>query len=820
VRHGILSVEPRREHARRLGIPDAAERVLVLAESSHWDPNWMFTSEQYFRFGVRRTLDRVLDELDRDERRVWSADCVFFLAMYWDRCPHQRDRLAAAIESGRIRLTTSGVTTQDTLLPSTESILRDFLIGQEWLRERGMHQEPTLAYFPDSFGHAPTLPSLLVASGFDQAIVTRIDGAAFVGSDWERSRNFPRPESSAEMLTEAGSADFVWRDHAGAEVLAHWHPFTYGQGDMIASVGALRYMSLPTSIRDRSPRRVAARLQRQADRLAPLARTPYLLCPIGMDFVHPIPDLWDLIDEFNEHVYPRTGLWVTNAGADDYLALVGTHRAELPVLELDPNPYWTGFYASRPELKRSHRSLVDRLVVTEAETVAAGDPRRSARLAGELREAWWTAAVGNHHDFVTGTSPDRVVRTEQEPWLASAHQVLDRVHPRSVELDDHDAATAVAGVHGVRHEWVGGVLRVDTGPLVVLIDPARGGALTEVHLDGIPVMRGLTGDLVAHDDSGGLWRMGGEYRGGRFRVVDALSRRAAEVVVDADGAERLDVVAMGLLDGVPVRRCFRFTAGGRSIGVEATCTPGERRTVTLRLATPGTAAMLRMDQPGGAITRPVHRHFSPTFWPTSSWLSADPGDGGRGLALAVDMPRAVGVSGDGSVDVVVARNTTKEVAWNVLPLPACPARGSEPGATTATLTMWWPTDPTTAELVRETIAVGPDVERRRRQATARRLVHLSAIDGPATDASDPVGAIEVLALKPAQRGPGTILRFIDWDHRPGRRIRLRTTMALGSASLCDVRERDLSALPPIECDGGTELRFEPRTAIVSVRLVV
>ena len=139
-------------------------------------------------------------------------------------------------------------------------------------------------------------------------------------------------------------------------MLAHWHPFTYGQGDMLSSIGPLRYMGLPTSIRDRSPRHVAARLEGHADKLAPLARTRYLLCPIGLDFVHPIPGLLELIDRYNEDCYPTTGLWVTNAGADDYLDLVDDHRGDLPVLELDPNPYWTGFYASRPELKRSHRS--------------------------------------------------------------------------------------------------------------------------------------------------------------------------------------------------------------------------------------------------------------------------------------------------------------------------------------------------------------------------------------------------------------------------------------------------------------------------------
>jgi len=50
------------ETRQRLGIPDDARRVLVFSESSHWDPHWLLTSEQYFRLGVRRTLDKVLDE--------------------------------------------------------------------------------------------------------------------------------------------------------------------------------------------------------------------------------------------------------------------------------------------------------------------------------------------------------------------------------------------------------------------------------------------------------------------------------------------------------------------------------------------------------------------------------------------------------------------------------------------------------------------------------------------------------------------------------------------------------------------------------------
>ena len=170
---------------RRLQIPDEAEHVLVFSESSHWDPNWMLTSESYYERFVRPNLATALDALENEPRRVYSIECMFFLRMYWDRCPAQRERVRAMINQGRLRLTSSGVTTADTLLPSAEAILRDLLIGQEWLRANGLDQEPRLAYFTDSFGCSPALPSLLNAAGFDRTAITRVDGMQFIGCDLE-----------------------------------------------------------------------------------------------------------------------------------------------------------------------------------------------------------------------------------------------------------------------------------------------------------------------------------------------------------------------------------------------------------------------------------------------------------------------------------------------------------------------------------------------------------------------------------------------------------------------------------------------------------
>jgi len=85
-----------------LGIPDYTERVLILAESSHWDPNWVRTSEEYFERYVRHNLDIAIEELYKDPRRVYSVECIYFLPMYWERYPEQQEKVRTLVNEGRL----------------------------------------------------------------------------------------------------------------------------------------------------------------------------------------------------------------------------------------------------------------------------------------------------------------------------------------------------------------------------------------------------------------------------------------------------------------------------------------------------------------------------------------------------------------------------------------------------------------------------------------------------------------------------------------------------------------------------------------------
>ncbi len=76
----------------RLGIPDEARQVMIFTESSHWDPNWLKTSKEYYSGFVQSNIDKAVVELEREPRRIYGIECVFFLRMYWERNPEKQEK--------------------------------------------------------------------------------------------------------------------------------------------------------------------------------------------------------------------------------------------------------------------------------------------------------------------------------------------------------------------------------------------------------------------------------------------------------------------------------------------------------------------------------------------------------------------------------------------------------------------------------------------------------------------------------------------------------------------------------------------------------
>jgi len=781
----------------RLGIPPEASQVLLFGETSHWDPNWLHTTEEYYQLCIPRIFERALLALEQEPRRVFSVESLFFLQHYWLSNPAQHERLRDLVNQRRLRLTGTGITTPDTVLPDTEAILRDYAEGQHWLAANGMTVEPRLAYLPDDFGHSPALPTLLVALGFDMAAITRIDGMHFIGSDYRRKSAFPLPGSSAELLArELKTADFVWRGPDDSQVLCHWNAFTYFQGDLLAHVGVVRWMDRIYGFPWRTESHVARRIQRYVRDLAPLARTPYLYCPIGGDFNGPIASLWDLLDRYNRIRYPSSGIWALNAGLDDYLALVACHRFALPVLTLDPNPYWMGFYASRPEAKRRANRIVRKLVIAEKLTVlpalAASSPSDESvpvesEIARDLRTAWDLAVLSNHHDFITGTSPDRIWREEQQPWLEQAERLADH------------ALARIRTIRTAAPEFPPSPLpsfSLDAGTLVVQADAYRvelreqqGGAITSFRLSqsGEELLSGPANDLVSYRDSGGLWRLGHEFRGGFFVEHARASHAPARISVKARGSV-LEVRVDSEFDERPFVRWLWMRKDSPILRMRLVGSAQRCRTITCRFPTRLAAQGLTMDVPGGIVERPAHKLYRPTFWPARSFVHMRDGRNDVGLAAFLGGPAAVTSDDAGTLEWIALRYAPRETAFHVLPILAHPASGTDPHQGQLDYAVWFTT--------------GGDARSNRLPHHVRRALR-AALFGPnepdLDDLANSVVAVDrddvqVTALKPAFRGDAVVARLTSFAHGAVE-VRLSClSRPIRKATLCDARERELRGL--------------------------
>ena len=757
----------------------------MVTETSHWDPNWLMGSQQYFRLCVRPALDQALVALAADPRRVYSIECVFFLERYWEHRPQRRAQIRDLVNEGRLRLTGSGVTTPDTLLPEDEMLLRDMLAGQEWLRGNGMLQEPRVMYLPDSFGHTPGLPALCRAAGFDYAAVCRIAGMRFPGADLESADRFPRPGTAAAQLTAEGSADFVWRSADGSEVLAHWMSHGYGHGDMIASGGLSRALGLPASWPDRRPANVDRRVERYLCDLRPLARTPYRLLGIGYDFVRPVRDLCGVLSGWNERHHKDSGVWLVNAGMDDYFDLVSSHRDVLPSIELDPNPYWMGFYASRPEIKSGVRELGRRIIVNDVARstamIATGAPEQPDRVLARSR---WIAVASNHHDFVTGTAPDRVARGEQARWL---HEAISAT-PWPTDPDTAPTEPEQGSVVAPHLDSDLTTIRVQLEWGTATFAPHLGGALVSLKgADGEEPLSGASLVLNSYADSGGLWRMGKEINGGRWSMLGSTYDRPATVdteVLDSTAT----VTVRAELEGREVVLRHSFDPHDRVITTTVSPRARLRRTVTLVVAT-SPAGRVTMHQPGGLVDRPTKRWYDPTYWPLHTFAviaTTDSEASARCFAVASAAPSALHVSDDGPVEVVVARTAIKELAFGVVPVMA-PAWGIRFDDQSARLAFGWSNELDDAPCTR----------------FARNLTRILDRAAGWPEVAAPIVVedpeLDVIAVKPAERGEGIIVRLRDWSPTSeGRRVLLalddRLDAGLVEAWAVDARERDLEKL--------------------------
>jgi len=776
---------------KKLGIPASAKKVLMLGETSHWDPNWIFTTHEYFNFRIRTILDTAIEELTKDTKRIFSIECVFFLKMYWENCPDKRSAIKKLVNEGRLRLTGSGLTTPDTTLPETEALLRDYQRGQTWLLENGMKQEPSLAYFPDGFGHSPGVPSILRSMGYKYAAVTRIDGMTFPGADYRPKWYFPRPSSCAWiLLKELKTQDFYWKAPDNSKVLCHWNSFTYFHGDNIVYMGPVKWMGMLLGVTRRSESHVAKRIADFVKQLEPLSKTPYLFLPIGLDFNPPIEDLGGLIRRYNKMRFKETGVWATIAGMDDYLDLVSCYKHLLPELELDFNPYWMGFYSSRPNLKKQCKNLSTNLVKAEKLTLMAEDYAKKKRanfFPKELANTWDALVLTNHHDFITGTSHDKVYKVEQQKSIRKTKRDVEAALSQAINA----CPSPPRGKKNVPPKWNTrkGQFKIESKFYTIELNAEQGGCITSWidKKSGINFIAGLGNDVVLHEDSGGLWRMGHEFRGGKFYIIDRASNHKAHIFArEINGL--LEIEIESILDGKTLVRKLWFKNDSPIVRMRAGGKAAKKRTATVRFSTIMNFRSLSMDVPGGVVNRPPQKIFEPTFWGAKSFVHLREEATDLGMAVALGGPACLSGESNGIAEWVALRNAPKETAYGIFPVMAHPVAGYEYSEQILEYAVWFTPK---GDWQSNSVKILAEDALRQSWLKPSAADYDRLADSLATVNNKHV---KVGAVKEADRGNGIIIRLYSFA-TPDTSVNLSYKgKRIKTAWLCDALERNLSKL--------------------------
>jgi alpha-mannosidase len=383
--------DARAQLAEVLAAPaDASAHRIAAIGHAHIDSAWLWPLRETVR-KVARTTSSMTSLLEEQPQFRYGMSSAQQYAWMKEHRPEVWQRIKAAVAEGRF-LPLGGMWVEsDTVMPTGESLVRQFSHGQRFFeREFGIRSKGV--WLPDSFGYSPALPQLMRRAGFEWFFTQKIS--------WNQRNVFPHHT-------------FEWEGIDGSRIFTHFPPMdTYNS--------QLSGMEVAKASRQFKENRVATRsiapvgwgdggggttreMTGKASRLADLEGSA------RVEWIHP--------DEFFDAAkaeLPDPSVWV----GELYLEL---HRGTL---------------TSQHATKALHRWAEQALIEAELWASTAAVRLGAAYPHDELDRLWQTVLLHEFHDILPGTSIAWVHR--------EAVSVLSGVLTDARALSDA-ARTALAG---------------------------------------------------------------------------------------------------------------------------------------------------------------------------------------------------------------------------------------------------------------------------------------------------------------------------------------------------------------------------------------
>ncbi len=400
---------------------------IIIVPHTHWDREWYQTFQQ-FRVRLVRTIDKLLDILDRDSAfsHFMLDGQTIVLDDYLEVEPEQEERLKHYTRTGRISVG-PWYSQPDEFLVSGESLVRNLQFGLQRAAEFG--DPMRIGYLPDCFGHIAQMPQILRGFGIDSAVFWRGVGA------------------------EAHKSEFYWAAPDGTTVLVIYlaDPIGYSNARM-----------LPLT-----PEEFVTRVELLTAHLLPKATTNTLLFMNGSDHLEPQDGLPAVIEAANEllaHVNPEHekilahyGHFEQNSNTRHYDSMsiqIGTlaqyiaavrqhieHRAgDAQPLQTLSGEMRSSQYAhllpavlsTRMWIKQQNTSI-EHLLERWVEPLTAWAWKLGAPYPQGLVKLAWKYLLQNHpHDSICGCSIDQV-HQENSVRFAQSQQICDSMLAQALQ---------------------------------------------------------------------------------------------------------------------------------------------------------------------------------------------------------------------------------------------------------------------------------------------------------------------------------------------------------------------------------------------------
>ncbi|KAK9749896.1 hypothetical protein RND81_02G158800 [Saponaria officinalis] len=381
-----------------------------LVPHTHDDAGWLKTVDQYYVGSnnsiqgacVQNILDSLIPALLADKNRKFIyVEQAFFLRWWREQSEDMQDTVKDLVESGRLEFINGGMVMHDEAATHYIDMIDQTTLGHQFLKKE-FGVAPRIGWQIDPFGHSAVQAYLLGAEvGFDSLFFARIDY-----QDREKRMNDKSLEVIWQGSKSLGSAAQIF---SGAFWKGNYEPPTgfYFEVNDDSPIVQDDQDLFDYNVQERVNDFVAA-----ATSQANVTRTNHVMWTMGTDFKYQYAHTWfRQMDKLIHYVNLDGRVNALYSTPSIYTDAKYAANEAWPIKTDDffpyadrVNAYWTGYFTSRPALKRYVREMSGYYIAARQLEYFIG----RSNLGPNTDALGDALAIAQHHDAVTGTEKQHV----------------------------------------------------------------------------------------------------------------------------------------------------------------------------------------------------------------------------------------------------------------------------------------------------------------------------------------------------------------------------------------------------------------------------